>query len=125
MSYTCDTMFTDKQRSLSKPNQTTTMKTSLINIRLANRFTPSLNGKTLSEVVRTTLENAMTNDLMPATFSKVRGEASSPVTIRVSDELAMWIASFNGTKSNNIIGLIVAASKPAKPAKSAKAKAKK
>jgi isopentenyl phosphate kinase len=101
------------------------MKNSLINIRLANRFAPALNGKTLSEVVRATLENAMANDLVPASFGKVRGEASMPCTIRVSDDLAMWIASFEGTKSATIIGLIVAANaKPAK-AKPAKAKAKK
>ena len=101
------------------------MKNSLVNIRLASRLTPALNGKTLSESVRTLLENAMANDLVPASFGKVRGEASSPVTIRVSDDLAMWIASFEGSKSSTIIGLIVAASaKPAK-AKPAKAKAKK
>ena len=99
------------------------MKNSLVNIRLANRFAPALNGKTLSEVVRATLENAMANDLVPASFGKVRGEASSPVTIRVTDDLAMWIASFEGSKSATIIGLIVAASKPAKA--KAKAKAKK
>ena len=91
------------------------MKNSLINIRLANRIAANLpKGDNLSEVVRATLENAMANDLVPASFGKVRGEASSPVTIRVSDELAMFISSFEGTKTSTIIGLIVAACKPAK-----------
>ena len=98
------------------------MKNSIINIRIANRFAPALNGKTLSEVVRATLENAMANDLTPASFGKVRGESSSPVTIRVSDDLAMWIASFEGSKSATIIGLIVAAASKTAKGKTAKGK---
>jgi hypothetical protein len=101
------------------------MKTSLINIRLANQFNQFLPvTDNLSESLRAMLQNAMANDLVPASFSKVRGEASSPVSIRVSDDLAMWIASFEGSKTATITGLIVASmAKPKAKVKSKKTKA--